>query len=180
MHFNKVVVIQSPVMIDINNSRSWRVKFYTDTGSSWTTVFLGGDELIILHGKKILWDKIGETAVKWISVAKIGEQWARTWVKSSFSCNSKLSSWNMPKHSTGPWMFQKILVFSIHLYPGNLSKVCLGQCMFWLPSLTHQTMIHKINRKHPKMEKPLQEWTSVTDGLTVGLSRVNSLCSCNS
>ena len=91
MHFNKVVVIQSPVMIDINNSRSWRVKFYTDTGSSWTTVFPGGDELIILHGKKILWDKIGETAVKWISVAKIGEQWARTWVKSSFSCNSKLS-----------------------------------------------------------------------------------------
>ena len=35
----------------------------------------GGIKLIILHGKKILWDKIGETAVKWISVAKIGEQW---------------------------------------------------------------------------------------------------------
>ena len=93
MHLNKVVVIQSPVMVDINNSRSWRVKFYTDTGSSWTTVFPGGGgiKLIILHGKKILWDKIGETAVKWISVAKIGEQWARKWVKSSFSCNSKLS-----------------------------------------------------------------------------------------
>ena len=43
MHLNKVVVIQFPVMVDINNSRSWRVKFYTDTGSSWTTVFPGGE-----------------------------------------------------------------------------------------------------------------------------------------
>ena len=133
----------------------------------------GGIKLIILHGKKILWDKIGETAVKWISVAKIGEQWARTWVKSSFSCNSKLSfkflleiCQNIPQDLR---FFKRFLYFQ-SIYTRETSPKCLGQCMFWLPSLTDQTMIHKINRKHQKMEKPLQEWTSVTDGWTVGLS----------
>ena len=88
----------------------------------------GGIKLIILHGKKILWDKIGETAVKWISVAKIGEQWARTWVKSSFSCNSKLSfkvfleiCQNIPQDLG---FFKKSLYFQ-SIFPGkSLQRVC--------------------------------------------------------
>ena len=164
MHLNKVVVIQSPVMVDINNSRSWRVKFYTDTGSSWTTVFPGGGiKLIILHGKKILWDKIGETAVKWISVAKIGEQWTgeHGWNRPLaviLNCAFKVFleiCQNIPQDLR---FFKRSLYFQ-SIYTRETSPKCLGQCMFWLPSLTHQTMIHKINRKHPKMEKPLQEWT---------------------
>ena len=129
-------------MVDINNSRSWRVKFYTDTGSYWTTVFSGGTNLIILHGKKILWDKNGETAIK-IEICQNIPQDLRCFKKSLY--------------------FQSIYTREISL-KSVLANACSGS---FLSPIRHWSirLIGSIGKW-----RNLQEWTSVTDSWTVGLN----------
>ena len=134
----------------------------------------GGIKLIILHGKKILWDKIGETAVKWISVAKIGEQWTgeHGWNRPLaviLNCAFKVFleiCQNIPQDLR---CFKKSLYFqSIYTREISLKSVLANACSgSFLSPIRHWSirLIGSIGKW-----RNLQEWTSVTDSWTVGLN----------